>query len=90
MIRKRLVFIQNRTSFPAWRCFKYGSRSSATFKMKLFAAFDNVRVYNQYLHVVAVTRPSLQAKLKSDEKGHVLMATSDTIYCFVDIFSHFF
>ena len=43
----------------------------------------------QYLHVAAVTRPSLVAKLKSDENGHVLNAASDTLPCFVDVFTFF-
>ena len=42
-----------------------------------------------YLHVAAVTRPSLQAKLKSDENGHALKVASDTISCFVDAFTFF-
>ena len=50
--------------------FKYGSRNSATFKMKVFATIGNRRVYNQWT-VAVVTEPSLQAKLKSDENGHV-------------------
>ena len=43
-----------------------------------------------YLHVAAVTRPSLQAKLKPDENGHALKAASNTISCVVDMFLHFF
>ena len=43
----------------------------------------------QYLHVAAVTRPSLVAKLKSDENGHVLNAASDALSCFVDVFTFF-
>ena len=43
-----------------------------------------------YLHVAAVTRPSLQAKLKPDENGHALKAASNTIFCVVDMFLHFF
>ena len=37
-----------------------------------------------------ITQPSLQAKLKSDENGHALKVTSDTISCFVNMFLHFF
>ena len=73
--------------------FKDRSRNSATFKMELNVIIGNGRVYNQwamYLHVAAVTQPSLQAKLKSDENGHALKAASDTISCFVDMFLHFF
>ena len=33
------------------------------------------------LHVAAVTWPSLQARLKSDENGHALQPASDTIFC---------
>ena len=43
-----------------------------------------------YLHVSAVTRPSSQAKLRSNEKGNDLKEESDTIFCFVDMFLHFF
>ena len=47
--------------------FKDGSRNSAIFKMELIATIANGRAFNgQYLHVAAVTRPSLLAKLKSD------------------------
>ena len=42
------------------------------------------------LHVTAVTRPSLKAKLKSDENGHALKAASDMLSFFVDMFLHFF
>ena len=52
------------------------STNSATFKMELFARIANDRVYNS-VYVAAVTQPSLQAKLKSDENGHVLKAASD-------------
>ena len=41
----------------------------------------NSSVYNQWT-VAAITQPPLQAKLKSDENGHVLKAASDTISCF--------
>ena len=41
------------------------------------------------LHVSAVTQPSLQAKLKSDENDHALKVASDTISCFVGMFLHF-
>ena len=44
----------------------------------------------QYLHVAAGTRPSLVAKLKSDENGHVLNVASDALSCFVDVFTFFF
>ena len=44
------------------------SRNSATFKMELFARIGNDGVYNR-VYVAVVTRPSLQAKLKSDENG---------------------
>ena len=37
-----------------------------------------------------VTGPSLQAKLRPDENGHALKATSDTISCFVGMFLHIF
>ena len=65
------------------------SRNFTTFKMDLFAIIGNDRVYNR-VYVAAVTRPSLQAKLKSDENSHALKAASDTISCFVDMFLHFF
>ena len=38
------------------------------------------------LHVAAVTQPSLQTKLKTDENGHALKVAPDTLSCFVDIF----
>ena len=44
----------------------------------------------QCLHVTAVTRSSLLAKLKSDENGHALKAASGTLSCFGDMFLHFF
>ena len=44
----------------------------------------------QYLHVAAVTRPSLVAKLKSDENGHVLNVASDALSCFVHVSTFFF
>ena len=44
----------------------------------------------QYFYVVAVTSPSLLAKLKSNENGHAWKAASDTISCFADTFLHFF
>ena len=44
------------------------SKNSATFKMELFARIGNDSVYNR-VYVAVVTRPSLQAKLKSDENG---------------------
>ena len=37
----------------------------------------------QYLHVAAVTRPSLQAKLKSDENGHILKMASDKTHFYI-------
>ena len=40
----------------------------------------------EYLHVDALTRPSLKGKLKSDENGHVLQAVLDTLSSFVNIF----
>ena len=43
-----------------------------------------------YLHVAAVSRQSLKAKLKSDENGHDLKAASDTLSFFVDILLHLF
>ena len=49
------------------------STNSATFKMELFARIGNDRVCNS-VYVAAVTQQSLQAKLKSDENGHVLKA----------------
>ena len=73
------------------------SKNSATFKMELFARIGNDRVYNR-VYVAVVTRPSLQAKLKSDENGHVLEAASDktflhffenTNFCFNNILFHF-
>ena len=44
----------------------------------------------QYLHVAAVTQPSLMAKLKSDENGYALNVASDTLSCFVDMLLRFF
>ena len=44
----------------------------------------------QYLHVAAVTRPSLQPKLKTDENGHALKVAPNTLSCFVEIFFTFF
>ena len=41
----------------------------------------------QYLHVAAVTRLSLMAKLKLDGNGYVFNAASDTFSCFVDMLS---
>ena len=73
------------------------SKNSATFKMELFARIDNDRIYNR-VYVAVVTRPSLQAKLKSDENGHVLEAASDKTFlhffenanfCFNNILFHF-
>ena len=64
--------------------FKGRSRKSARFKIELFtttgnangrnlqkASPDGLTTNRQYLHVALVTRPSLQAKLKEDENGHV-------------------
>ena len=51
--------------------FKDGCTNSATYKMGLFATIGNGRVYNQRTVVFACccgNSPSLQAKLKSDEK----------------------
>ena len=45
---------------------------------------------NGHLHVAAVTQPSLQAKLKSDENGHALKAVSNMISYFVGMFLLFF
>ena len=42
------------------------------------------------LHLAAVTQPSLQVKLKSNENGRALMGALDTISCFVDMFLYFF
>ena len=72
--------------------FKDGSRNFAIFKMKVFATISNVGLttYGQYLHVAAVTRSSLSAKLKSDKNGHVLKAASDSLSCFVDTLLLFF
>ena len=72
--------------------FKDGSRNFAIFKMKVFATISNVGLttYGQYLHVAAVTRSSLSAKLKSDTNGHVLKAASDSLSCFVDMLLQFF
>ena len=75
------------------KVFKDGSRNSGIFKLELFATIGNGGAYNQWtvaLHVAAVSRQSLKAKLKSDENGHALKAASDTISCFVDMFLHFF
>ena len=44
----------------------------------------------QYLHVAAVTQPSLKANLKSEENGHALKAASDMLSFFVDMFLRFF
>ena len=63
--------------------YKGGSRKSGTFKMDLFATIGNGRnlqrtssdgltTNRQYLHVAAVTRPSLQVKLKTYENDHDL------------------
>ena len=38
------------------------------------------------MRVAVISQPSLQLKLKSDENGHALMAASDTISCFKDMF----
>ena len=68
--------------------------------MELFATIGNDRKLQmsssdgltnkgQYLHVAAITQPSLQAKLKSNENGHALKVVSDTISCFVDVLLHF-
>ena len=72
--------------------FKDRSRSSATFKMELFAAVANDRAYKQLTLVsrcCCVTQLSLYAKLKLDENGHHLKAASDTFSCFPDMFLHF-
>ena len=77
--------------------FKDGSRNSATFKMELFATIGDGRKLQRassdvfttnghYLHVVAVTRPSFQAKLKSEENNHALKVASDTFSRFGDVF----
>ena len=50
---------------------------------------DELTTKGQYLHVAAITQPSLQAKLKSNENGHALKVISDTISCFVDVLLHF-
>ena len=85
-----LVFVHGHLS-------KDRSRNSATFKMELFARTGNDRVYDR-VYVPAVTRSSLQAKLKSDENGHVLEAASDKTFlhffenanfCFNNILFHF-
>ena len=60
------------------------SKNAATSKVELFARIGNDRVNNR-VYVAAVTRPSLQAKLKSDENGHVLKAASN----FNNILFHF-
>ena len=60
--------------------FKGGSRNFGTFKMELFATVGSNRNFQrassnglttngQNLHVAAVTWPSLQAKLITDENG---------------------
>ena len=83
------------------KVFKGGSRDSATFKMELFATIgnggnlqralsDGLASNRQYLHVAAVTLPSLQAKLKTDENGHALKVAPDILSCFVDMFFTFF
>ena len=80
--------------------FKDGSRNSGTFKMELFpticngrklrrASSDGFTSSGHYLHVAAVTRPSFQAILKSDENDYALKMASDTLSCFVNLF-HFF
>ena len=63
--KTRLVFVYGDSC-------KDKSRNSVTFKMELFARIGEDGVY-----VAAVTQPSLQAKLKSDEYGHVLKVASD-------------
>ena len=67
--------------------FRDESRNSAAFNMELLGLTTNVQYY---LHVAVVTQPSLPAKLKFDENGHVLKAGSDTSSCFSDIVLHFF
>ena len=44
------------------------SKNCAIFKIKPFSWIENNRVYNK-VYVTAVTQPSSQAKLKSDEGG---------------------
>ena len=58
------------------------SRNSATFKMELLARIGNDRVYNM-VYVAAVTGPSLQAKLKSDENGYVLKLAPDNTHLYI-------
>ena len=64
---------ETRLVFMHGNVFKDGSRNSATFKV-----YNNGQLY---LHVAAVTQPSLQGKLKSDENGHVLKVASDILFC---------
>ena len=77
--------------------FKDGSWNYAAFKMELFAtsgygrklqraSSDVFTTNGHYEHVATVTRPSFQAKLKSEENDHALKVTSDTLICFGDMF----
>ena len=75
----RLVFVHSKV-------FKENpGTDSATCKMELFATIvefqralsDGLTTNEKYLHVAAVTRPSLQAKSKLDENGNVLNLASD-------------
>ena len=55
--------------------FKDRSRNSATFKMELFEAIGNGRVYNQWTFVSAYCCSNLtifSGKIKLDENGHAL------------------
>ena len=53
------------------------------------ASSDGRTTNGQYLHVAAVTRPSLQPKLKADENDHPLKVTPGIVSCFVDVFCTF-
>ena len=53
------------------------------------ASFDLFTTNGHYLHVAAVTRPSLKAKSKSNENDHALKVASDTLSSFEDMFYFF-
>ena len=57
---------------------------------KELASSDGLTTKGQYLHVAAVAQLSLQAKLKTDENGHVLKVALDTLSCFVEMLFTFF
>ena len=100
-IKKRLVSHETGLVYMNGEVFKGGSRNSATFKIELFATIsrgrnfqrassDGLTTNRQYLHVAAVTQPSLQVKLKTNENGHALNVAPDTLSCFVHMFFTFF